>query len=214
MKKALIINAICLFFGSVATHAQTANQPDTALRSIDLGEVVVKSTEPDKFSNRIHSDNVFIVLNPTQAGVSEAKMDSTYFVTRFPQPENSPIFLSAVELKLKPYDPAMFDVKLIIFQIHGNDTMRKVLPIDAAKIDRKGKLRVLLFDENITLQPGEFFIGFGFHTKSITEQFHYRMYSTNKGEGAMLTFRKDGVNIVSNPHFPYVFPFKMSYRKL
>lgn len=213
MKKIILLTGSWLCFQDA--FAQKSNPPpaDSTIRSIDLGEVVIKSTEPDKFSNKVHSQNVFIVLNPTQPGIADTKLDSTYFVTRFPQPESDSISLYAVELKLKPFDPAMFDLKLIVFQVGGKDTLRRIIPIDASKIDRKDKLRVILFDQYITLQPGEFYIGFGFHPKNISEVFKYRMYSTNKGEGAILTFKEDRTELVSNPHFPYVFPFRMSYRK-
>lgn len=213
MKKTLLFLGAYLFSQAVFAQDENNNKPDTSIRSIDLGEVVIKSTEPDRFSNKVRSQNVFIVLNPTRPGVIDAKMDSTFFVTRFPQPEHDPISLYAVDLKLKQFDTGMFDMRLIVFQVQGKDTLRRTVPVDASKIDRKDKLRIVLFEENITLQPGDFYIGFGFHPKRIPETYKYRMYSTNKGEGAILTFKSGGVDLVSNPHFPYVFPFKMSYRK-
>lgn len=213
MKKTILLSAFWLCCQCIAAQQKDISKADTGIRSIDLGEVVIKSTEPDKFTNKIRSQHVFIVMNPTLPGVTDTKWDSTYFLTRFPQPEQEYISLYAVELKLKPFDTAMFDVRLMIFQIQGQDTLRKIIPINASKIDKKDKMRVVLFDENIILHPGDFYIGYGFHPKNIPELFRYRMYATSKGYGAILTFKGNGVDIVSNPHIPYVFPFKMSYRK-
>ena len=213
MKKTLLLAALFLCCQAVSAQQRSITKDSVNIQSIELGEVMIKSKEPDKFSNKVRSENTYIVLNPTQSGVTDAKFDSTYFVTRFPQPEADSISLYAVEVKLKPYDTAMFDIKLLIYQVREMDTLRITVPVAGDKIDRKGKLRITLYDQQITLQPGEFYIGYGFHTKHIAEPFRYRMYATNKGEGAILTFQKDRVSITSNPHFPYVFPFRMSYRK-
>lgn len=213
MKKILLLIALSATLLKVSAQNKTTSNDTTGIRSIELGEVTVKSREPDKLVSKVRPQNAYIVLNATHEGVTDSKLDSTFFVTRFPQPETDSISLYAVEIRLQPYDTSMFDIKLLIYQEGAQDTLRKEIQVAGERIDKKGRLRVTLFDEQITLQPGYFYIGYGFHTKHITESLQYRMYATNKGDGAIITFSGRKAEIVSNPHFPYVFPFRMSYRK-
>lgn len=200
-----------IFSFTANTSAQNKND-SSGIWSVDLGEIVVKNNEPSKLKNKVHSQHVYIVLNPPKDNPANSSINK-WFVTRFPQPEQEAISLYSVEVKLKPYDLSMFDVKLLIYQTNANDTVRKEIPIDGSKLDKNGKLKVSLFEQDITLQQGTFYIGYGFHVKNIKEPFSYRMYASNKGEGAIIDFTDTGVKIISDPHIPYVFPFKMSYRK-
>jgi hypothetical protein len=213
MKQTLLLMMCWLCCQTVLAQKITGQEDRSGLLSVELGEVTVKHTDPDKFANKVRAQNVFIVLNPTQPGVVDARQDSTYFVTRFPQPEPVAILLHAVQLKLKAYDTAMFDVKLLIYQPGAQDTLRKVIVLEGGSINKKQVLTVDLLEKNIKLQQGDFYIGYGFHSKHIPELFKYRMYSSNNGAGALLTFKKGQVDIVTHPNMPYVFPFKMTYKK-
>ncbi|MBN9482162.1 MAG: hypothetical protein BGO70_16450 [Bacteroidetes bacterium 43-93] len=113
---------------------------------------------------------------------------------------------------MKPFDTSLFDIKLIVFQVTGNDTLFRSINIDAGSI-KKNKLKIDLFAENITLQPAEFYLGYGFHTKHITEPYRYRLFSTSKGEGALLERKNGRIRIITHEHMPYVFPFKLSFKK-
>lgn len=209
MKSNLFLIAIFLCCTHVSAQ-QKSSTSSQAIQSIELGEVTVKNKEQEKLSNKVKPQHVTVVFS---ASSTDAKEDSTFFATRFPFPETDSISLNAVELKLKPFDTALFDIKLIVYQMREHDTLRKIVPIAGEKIDRKGNLRLSLYDEEITLHPGDFYIGYGFHKKRITEPYQYRMYSSNKGKGAILTFKESSVSIVSNELIPYVFPFRISYQK-
>lgn len=213
MKKTFLSISTCLFVQCVFAQNQNNSNPDTSIRSIELGEIVIKSRETAKLSNKVRSKNVFIELTPAQPGMERSKADSTFYLTRFQQPETAPISPYSVEIRLKPFDTAMFDINLVVFQVNGKDTLFRIIPVDGSKIDQKEKLRVLLLEENMILQPGDFYIGYNFHSKHIAENFRYRLYATNKGTGALLSVTAAGTKLQSDLGMPFVFPFKMAYRK-
>lgn len=213
MKITCLFIALILTVQCVSAQNKATQQPDTSIRNLDLNEVVIKSSEQKKVTKSVHSQNVYIVFNATQPNVA-GQYDSTFFATKFPQVEDKAIALHSVELKLAPFDTSLFDVRLIVFQIVGKDTTYKLVDIDASQIDRKHKLKLTLLDKDIMLQPGEFFLGYGFKSKKITASYPYRMYCTSKGEGAMLTLSGNSFKVLTNTNIPYIFPFKVAYKKM
>lgn len=187
-------------------------KPDSNILTVTLNEVTVKDKKQNKFANKARPQDVTLVLNPTKSG-KESGIDSTYYVTKLNMPNNDSIFMSALEFRLKPFDSNMFDINLIIFQPQNKDTLFKLVRIDPSRIGKKNRIKVDLFKEHIILLPQEVYIGFGFHPKKIPAPYNYRLYSTDKGEGAILKLKNGGFSMISNPYFPYVFQFKMFYEK-
>lgn len=200
--------AITLSF-SLAVTAQP--QPGTAIQTVNLEDVVIKNSAGKQYANKVHSENVHMQLYSYPG--KDNGLERTFFVTRVPPLSDRPVLLHSVEVKLKPFDTSLFDVKLLVLQINGKDTMRKITTIDASKL-RKNKTTVLFDTEDIELQPGACYLGYGFHIKNLQKPYMYRLYSGTKGEGGIVTFLDGGINLTIAPHFPYIFPFNISYRAL
>jgi hypothetical protein len=182
------------------------------LRTIELDEVVIRDEPNKKLENRVRPQNVHFILNPNKREAKDIAFDSCYFATRFRQPEQDSISLYSLELKLSSWDTALFDLRLLIYQDQGTHKLRRTLILDPATIGRRGKTIVPLFGQDITLHPGDFYIGFGFSRKKIARPLKYRVYVRSKGDGAILHFDKDGAKIQVDP-LGFVFPFRIAYRR-
>lgn len=195
-------------FASFLTAAQ-----DTTHITVNMDEVIIKSTADEKFRHHPRLQNVHMLLNPHKVKEHQDIYQNTYFLTRLAPLEPQAIYLQAATLRLHPFDTSLFDIRLIILQLKP-DTFYTIIPLNAADI-KKNRLKVDLLKEQITLQPDSFYIGYGFKPKNITSPYRYKMYATAKGQGAILTFIGKQMHLVYNDgDFPYVFPFILSYRKL
>lgn len=199
--------AIALCLGLSAT----AQQPTATIQTVSLEDVVIKNSAGQQYANKVRSENVHIQLYAHSG--KDNGLEKTFFVTKVPPLSDRPVLLHGIEVKLKSFDTSLFDVKLLVMQINGKDTMRKITTIDASKL-RKNKMTVLFDNEDIELQPGECYLGYGFHIKNLQSPYMYRLYSSTKGEGGIITFLDDGINVTIAPQFPYIFPFNISYRTL
>lgn len=199
---------IAVYFMYTAAAAQ-----DTAHITVSMDEVIIKSTADEKFNHHPRLQNVHMLLNPGKVKEHRDVYQNTYFLTKLPPLEQQAVYLHAAELRLHSFDTSLFDIRLMILQLKP-DTICTIIPLNAAAI-KNNRLKVDLINEQITLQPDSFYMGYGFRPRNITSPYRYKMYATTKGQGAILTFIDKQMHLVYNDgDFPYVFPFILSYRKL
>lgn len=212
-----ILFYLSLVFGIISNvSAQNAvlNHVDTSVKQFDLGNVIIKSYKLKEYSNKIKERNILLVFNGPKDSLHHG-WDSTYFLTRFPTLDDVPVKLCKVTCRLKPFDTTLFTPQIVFFQATKGDTLFRAVDIHKTCNVYKHTLVIDLANENIKIQPGEFFLGYGFVTKNHDKEFHYRLYSTNRrGGGVMLTFTKGMPHIISDDELPYAFPFKITYLRL
>ncbi len=195
-------------FGASISFAQ--QNTGTNQRTVQLDDVVVKASDGKTTKNKVKQEHVFVQIPPTNTQ-SANHQDGMFMVTGFQKVEDAPVVIDEIELKLKPFDTSLFDLKLIIFQIANADTNFWIMPVPAHDIRNK-KLVMKLWDAQVELQPEKFFIGYGIHSKNKGDAFSYRLYSGSNGESAMLNLRDSRWEIMEVGYF--VFPFKIKYRKI
>jgi len=203
MKLLKSIALLCLAATSLPAIAQ-----DKQVLTVDLNEVVVKNRGPQSADKRIKAQNVHFRFQKGRTNYT----DSTGFITRFPAFDSVPIRLSSIELKLKPFDSSVLRVELMILQLNGTDTVLQQIPIAASEIDRHNKLKLYVADYNILLQPAPLYLGYRFIGKQIPDQgYDYRVFCTDKGEGAIIYMGAAGWTFTTGEHVPYIFPFRIAY---
>lgn len=205
----LILLVFCLFIVD-AILAQTADSKLTdSTKHIVLTDVVInaKKSESGKYAKKVRSENVTIMIHPQLAEDGKETYWSTYC-----KPLNTlPVKLYGIELKLQPYDEKLFDMKLMILQVRASDdTLCRLIDIDADKIAKK-QLVVDVKNENIILDPSNFYMGYAFIPKDMQTTYGYRVYANSKGDGAIISLKDGHLDIVKFDDFNYNFPFKISY---
>lgn len=187
-------------------------QDSTRVLNATLPEIEIRSTPPLQFDNRVRSGNVYFSFDPSRQLPEGIKRQNIFFLTKMERLSNDAVRLHAAELRLKPFDTSLFELQLMIFQVQGSDTIYHIIPVPAWHIE-KGRLKVNLFEAFVTITPGIFYMGYGIKYKELSRPYHYKVYATDKGEGAILTFYNG--DIIFSPagnSTPLVFPFRLWYR--
>jgi hypothetical protein len=211
----IFLFAACASLLSLQTFAQETPANTGNAGTLDYWEPNPNDGGDPKLFRQLRHTKMYIQLDLTEGGVFYKKLDATYFVTKLQQTDAGPVVLNSVECKLYPYYPVVFEMKLLVFQVNNGDTVCQVVPIEHR--DRKainGIATVQVSDKNIRLNPGDFYIGFGFTPKDIPEAAQCRMYINDKGTGAIISLpATGGAKITEAPGMPYKFPFKINYSK-
>lgn len=185
-------------------------QKDT-IRTVSMEEVVIKANavRTGKVNKKVRTGLVYYHIDTP---VSKKYMAVKNFLsTKFPPIDTVPVKLQSAELKLKPYDSSAMSLNFIIFSTCGGDTMYRIINLDKYEIQNR-KLVLDLSDENIVLCPHEFYMGYCLKPKNPKEKISYRLFSTDKGEGAFITMYEGRITIQEGKGFPYIFPFRLSYK--
>ncbi len=197
-----IISCLCTLYSYA--------QKDT-IRTVSMEEVVIKANavRTGKINKKVRTGLVYYHIDTP---VSEKYMAVKNFLsTKFPPVDTVPVKLQSAELKLKPYDISAMSLNFIIFSTCGGDTMFRIINLDKYEIQNR-KLVLDLSGENIILCPYEFYMGYCLKPKNPKKKISYRMFSTDKGEGAFITFVENRIVVKEGKGFPYIFPFKLSYK--
>ncbi|MBW7913149.1 MAG: hypothetical protein H3C54_05500 [Taibaiella sp.] len=203
--KHLLFTIVCCLY-SLYSYAQK----DT-IRTVSMEEVVIKAeaVHTGKRNKKVRTGLVYYHIDTP---VSKKYMAVKNFLsTKFPPLDTVPVKLQSAELKLKPYDSSAMSLNFIIFSTCGGDTMYRIINLDKYEILNR-KLVLDLSDENIILCPHEFYMGYCLKPKNPQKKISYRLFSTDKGEGAFITFVENRIVVKEGKGFPYIFPFKLSYK--
>jgi hypothetical protein len=176
-----------------------------------MEEVVIKAeaVRTGKVNKKVRTGFVYYHIDTP---VTEKYLAvKNYLTTKFPSVDTVPVKLQSAELKLKPYDSSAMTLSFIIFSTCGGDTMYRVINLDKYDIQNR-KLVLDLSDENIILCPHEFYMGYCLKPNNPKEKISYRLFSTDKGQGAFITMYDGKILIQVGKGFPYIFPFKLSYK--
>ncbi len=204
MKHLLLIAATLLY--TLSGYAQK----DT-IKTVSMEEVVIKAeaVRTGKVNKKVRAGLVYYHID-TPAFKKNREIRS-YLATKFPPVDTVPVKLQSAELKLKPYDSSVMSLHFIIFSTCGGDTMYRIINLDKYEIQNR-KLVLDLSGENIILCPHEFYMGYCLKPNNPKEKISYRLFSTDKGEGAFITMYEGKILIQEGKGFPYIFPFKLSYK--
>jgi hypothetical protein len=204
-----------LFIGFESASAQATGRSSKP-RQVDLNEFTFNGNGLKKMRKKVRVDDTRMIFPIVEAG-NPRPWDSSYWLTRFPAPTDKKILLTSVEGRIADFDTSNFDLYLAVIQLNGSDTVFREIPITLAPDEKRPKHWHLMpvRDSAIVLQPGPFFLGYGFHTKPVKESFEYRLYAahSSKGEGTRMWIKNDTWNIVTGPGLA-VFPFKISFLEL
>lgn len=176
-----------------------------------MEEVVIKAeaVRTGKINKKVRTGLVYYHIDTP---VSEKYMAVKNFLsTKFPPVDTVPVKLQSAELKLKPYDSADMSLSFIIFSTCDGDTMYRIINLDKYEIQNR-KLVLDLSGENIILCPHEFYMGYCLKPNNPKKKISYRLFSTDKGEGAFITMYDGKIKIQEGEGVPYIFPFKLSYK--
>lgn len=185
-------------------------QKDT-IRTVNMEEVVIKveAVRTGKVNKKVRTGFVYYHIDTP---VTEKYLAvKNYLTTKFPPIDTVAAKLQSVELKLKPYDSSAMTLSFIIFSTCGGDTMYRIINLDKYEIQNR-KLVLDLSAENIILCPHEFYMGYCLKPNKPKEKISYRLFSTDKGEGAFINFYEGKILIQEGEGVPYIFPFKLSYK--
>lgn len=185
-------------------------QQDT-IRTITMEEVVIKAeaVRTGKVNKKVRTGLVhYLIDTPVTEKYLAVKH---YLTTKFPPVDTVPVKLQSVELKLKPYDSSAMSLSFIIFSTCDGDTMYRIINLDKYEIQNR-KLVLDLSNENIILCPHEFYMGYRVGPNNPRKKIRYRLFSTDKGEGAFINFYQGKILIQEGEGVPYIFPFKLSYK--
>ena len=202
----LVIFLVCL---RANLSAQALHSENTDMHTVKLDEITVTGGELETVRHKVRSEHVYMGFTPDAL----RDYDSIFYLNRFPRVAETSIGVHSVDLKLASYDTSMFDIRFMFFQIVGTDTVRWIIPIDGSKIENK-KYSLRVTDYNVRLKPADFYVGYGFRLKKITEPIKYRMYSSRQGVTYTLKYTKEGTIFRSNPFFPFMQPITIHYYKL
>lgn len=203
--KHLLFTIVCCLY-SLYSYAQK----DT-IRTVSMEEVVIKANavRTGKVNKKVRTGMVYYHIDTP--AFNAARKVCNYLTTKFPPLDSVPVKLQSTELKLKPYDSADMSVIFIIFSTCDGDTMYKTINLDKYEIQNR-KLVLDLSGENIILCPYEFYMGYRMKPNNPQKKISYRLFSTDKGEGAFITMYEGKIKVHEGVGFPYVFPFKLSYK--
>lgn len=176
-----------------------------------MEEVVIKAeaVRTGRVNKKVRTGLVYYHIDTP--AFNAARKVSNYLTTKFPPVDTVPVKLQSAELKLKPYDSAAMSLHFIIFSTCGGDTMYRIINLDKYEIQHR-KLVLDLSGENIILCPYEFYMGYCLKLNNPQKKISYRLFSTDKGEGAFITMYDGNILIQEGKGFPYIFPFKLSYK--
>ena len=212
--------SICLTFllfliAGGAVHAELPDSLRSTPRSVDLNEVVFNANGLKEVRKKTRITDVSMHFGVQELGTDPA-WDSTYFLTRFQSPGSKKFMLISVEGRIADFDTSKFEMFLTLLQLNGTDTFFREIPITLERGKRSKQCHVMdLRNYEIALQPSPFYLGYGFHTKPVKENFTYRLYAgTGGGEGAVLSVREGRWRLMSRNGPLSVFPFKMTYLEL
>lgn len=196
-----------LFLLLILSIPAFAQQIDPTTTTIDLNEVVIKNSPLFTKTKKVRSENVVIVINP------KFEKDKLYYATKFDHIADETILLNSVELRLRPYDTSAFDIYFIVLQKSDVNTTFVPVKVNGGNI-YKDKITVDLSQFDIRLKPSVFYLGFGFEPKNLPKSQSYRMFASRKGGlGAIIRHKQNSFLISENENFPFVFPFKLSFKK-
>lgn len=204
MKYTLFVFILCL--GTRYCYAQK----DT-IRTVSMEEVVIKAEalRTGKMNKKVRTGLVhYLIDTPVTEKYLAVKH---YLTTKFPPVDTVPVKLQSVELKLKPYDSSAMSLNFIIFSTCGGDTIYRIINLDKYKIQSR-KLVLDLSNKNIILCPHEFYMGYRVGPNNPKRKIRYRLFSTDKGEGAYINFYEGKILIQEGEGVPFVFPFTLSYK--
>lgn len=201
---------LLLFAATLLYTLNGYTQQDT-IRTVSMEEVVIKAeaVRTGKVNKKVRTGFVYYHIDTP---VTEKYLAvKNYLTTKFPPIDTVAVKLQSVELKLKPYDSSAMTLSFIIFSTCGGDTMYRVINLDKYEIQNR-KLVLDLSTENIILCPHDFYMGYCLKPNNPKEKISYRLFSTDKGQGAFITFVENRIVIKEGKGFPYIFPFKLSYK--
>ncbi|MBZ0098152.1 MAG: hypothetical protein K8F30_03660 [Taibaiella sp.] len=204
MKQLLLLTTILI------SASNTFAQQDT-IKTVKMEEVVIKANavRTGKVDKKVRTGLVYYHIDTP--AFNAARKVGNYLTTKFPPVDTVPVKLQSVELKLKPYDSSAMSLNFIIFSTCGGDTMYRIINLDKYEIQNR-KLVLDLSGENIILCPYEFYMGYCLKPNKPQKKISYRLFSTDKGEGAFITMYEGKILIQEGKGFPYIFPFKLSYK--
>ena len=78
----------------------------------------------------------------------------------------------------------------------------------------EGRFEIDLRDSVISLEPSPFYLGYGFRTKPLAEEYAFPFYYTRGGKGAVLTLLPGRWGFISQRAAIYVFPFQIAYAEI
>lgn len=213
MVKLLFNKAIVL---SVCLSFLTSSMCSSQTKSVDLDGLTVVPIEYAKHRKKVRTENAYLVFSQHMDLSRPGNWDSTFFLTKFPKLEETPIRLHSAELTLMPFDTSFMDVSFVLFQVVGTDTTIRTVKInEVEKIKKKKLLLHFTVEDNLVIHPGEFFMGYNFRSKAIPSNFNYRIYSSARaGEGLLLTIKNGSRHVLQDPNLQNVFPFMLSYEKM
>jgi len=198
----------------VAAQQKVASAPvkvKAGIDSLKYWEPEGKDKASRRHMRRLRYTKVYAVLDNTAGGVFNTALDSTYYVTKLEQSKPTPIKLESIQMKIYPYYHSQFDVKLLIFQVKNGDTTKVILPLEDLRYKRK-EMTFDVSDQNLVLQPGTFYIGYGFTVHYLPGPMEYRFYVNDIGKGAIIRFNQNGTtDLMEEPGMPYIFNFKLFY---
>lgn len=201
---------LLLFAATLLYTLNGYTQQDT-IRTVSMEEVVIKAeaVRTGKMNKKVRTGLVY--YNIDTPAFKKSREIRSYLTTKFPPVDTVPVKLQSVELKLKPYDSSAMTLSFIIFSTCDGDTMYRTINLDKYEIQNR-KLVLDLSDENIILCPHEFYMGYCLKPNNPKKKISYRLFSTDKGMGAFITMYEGKILIQEGKGFPYIFPFKLSYK--
>ena len=211
MRFGIFYSLLQLFFTVGAVDAIAQESPKGVAKSIDLNEVIFKSTAAQQMKSKPRVKEVTMHFGVLSLGSDEA-WDSSFLLTRFESPGDKKFSLLSVEGRVADFDSNKFTLVLAVLQVDGSDTLLREIPIKLDGTKRRRQRYVMdVRDFNIALQPRPFYLGYGFHTKPVKKEFAYPMYSgITGGEAAVLSI-SDGKWRLRSTSGHFIFPFKIAY---
>ncbi len=208
------MNPFRLLICSAMLLSEISSAQDTSgnlIRTVDLNDQVVQASGVQQMKKKSKVSHTSLIFRSDSMGVRR-DWDSTYLLTKFTPPSKRRFKLLSVAGRVKEFDTSMMEVNLVVLQMSGGDTLLREIPITANGVrGKKQQVSVSLRGRDLYLQPSEFYIGYSFRVKRMPEQYSYRLYAANGGEGVFLNRGKGRWRFAQSEHLPYVFPFTISF---
>jgi hypothetical protein len=201
--RCLIALALVLFGLSASA------QRDSTHKRVDLDEFVYNSGKKKSKKYKVRIDHVTHRFHPPMLGGSR---DTLGYLTHFPALENKAVSVYEVECRVDEYDTAEMSMFLIFLQIHDKDTIIRRVSLDHDIIRHNRTVHHFASDEAITVEPGEFYLGYAFVNRA-SKPIEKRLYCSISYEraGALLRLKKGTVSFFPAENFPNIFPFRIKY---